>query len=111
MVTATIFRGGMLFRLTGIALVGESGRVVGRGRAFVRSVIAWSAVLAAFSVTWFASPTFSSQRLVSQDAAAVVAIAFLVALPLVHIAGSIWAIVTPERGAQDRIARTYLVPR
>jgi hypothetical protein len=30
---------------------------------------------------------------------------------LLGLAGAVWAIVSPERGVQDRIGGTYLVPR
>jgi hypothetical protein len=89
-----------VLRWLGIAVVTRDGSEVSRLRAFWRSVIAWSlgatAVVIAFLGIFLTSADFL----------------FIIGVPLAAcLIGIVWAAINPERGLQDRLAGTYLVPR
>ena len=102
-----VSRGGVILGLLSIATVTKNGQVASRLKCLVRSLSAWSPVilgmllLVAEGSLWMrpaetVSPWFPSimgWALSSQ------------------IAGAVWAVTHPQRGLQDRIAGTYLVPR
>ena len=46
-IAALLFRGGLVMRICGVAVVRKDGRTASRGRVFWRSVVAWSPVLLA----------------------------------------------------------------
>ena len=111
--SAFISRGGLLLRSFGIAVVTRDGREASRLRAASRALIAWSPVV---PMAWLmhVQSTISqvSLRRTQQsfnpagthvDAALGVAVVF--------VGCTVWAIVHPERGLQDRMAGTWLVPR
>ncbi len=80
----------LVFRLTGHALLDAEAADAGIGRRFVRAVVTWSPLLLI--------------RLLPRVAA-------LGWLPITLLAaGAIYALVSPERAIQDRIAGTYVVP-
>jgi hypothetical protein len=90
---AIALRGGFWLRACGIAVVMDHGDEVSRARAAVRALVAWSWV-----------PV--------QVAALVLGWSLLTApIWLIKVGAVVWAAVSPERGLQDRIAGTYLVPR
>jgi hypothetical protein len=90
---AVALRGGFWLRACGIAVVMDHGDEVSRARAAVRALVAWSWV-----------PL--------QVTALVLGWSLLTApIWLVKVGAVVWAAVSPERGLQDRIAGTYLVPR
>ena len=109
LLSAALFRGGLLFRLLGVGVVNASGEEVSRGRAFVRAAIAWSPfVIVGLAVDWA----------VMEPSGAVQPIAWLplpwlvfVVLPAALLASIAWSAKDPQRGLQDRLAGTYLVPR
>jgi hypothetical protein len=105
LLSGLLFRGGMVLRWFGIAVVTENGMEVSRSRALWRSVIAWSPC-AAFNVITplllFLSPSLSPSLLVPTAG---------MLLVVVSLIGIVAAAVTPARGLQDRLAGTYLVPR
>jgi len=101
LLSALLFRGGLALRLLGIAVVTQDGQA-SRVRAFWRAVIAWSpAVLSALVLT-VGNPG-PSAPLVWLFVEAASVILFLV--------GIAYAVRHPERGLQDRLAGTWLVPR
>jgi RDD family len=102
LVSAVIFRGGLLFRFFGIAIVTKQGRDVSRLRALARAAVAWSP--AAIGV---AGLVMSQERSLL-DGPWIITSAASLALVLV---GVMYAARHPDRGIQDRIAGTQLVPR
>ena len=110
LLSALLFRGGLVLHWLGIAVVTENGTEVSRLRALWRSVIAWSPCAAAIVI----SPTFLS---LSGFFLGVRYHWFQVpdyvigVLLAVCLTGIIAAAINPERGLQDRLAETYLVPR
>jgi uncharacterized RDD family membrane protein YckC len=99
LLSALLFRGGLVLRLLGIAVVTSSGSEVSRLRALWRSVIAWSPCTASVVITPF---------FLASSSLLLPAIGMFLAVSLI---GIVAAAVTPARGLQDRLAGTYLVPR
>jgi eukaryotic-like serine/threonine-protein kinase len=100
LLSGLLFRGGLVLRLLGIAVVTSSGSEVSRLRALWRSVIAWSPCAAVIVIT--------PLLLLLSPSLIVPATGMLLAVSLF---GIVAAAVTPARGLQDRLAGTYLVPR
>ncbi|MCX6903108.1 MAG: RDD family protein [Verrucomicrobia bacterium] len=98
MIAALLFRGGLVLRVCGVAVVRRDGRRASRLRVFWRSLVAWSPVLAAPVVAGALTPLLG-----------IVCAASLLAA----LAGGlvIWSVALPERSLQDRLAGTWLVPR
>ena len=128
LLSAALIRGGLLLRLLGIAIVTEEGVDAAGWRVFVRALIAWSPVVAVVPVLPFAVPVFpfldtgpsATSATVTASAPAGTAVdpvlvnpALLVLVVLIGlwVVGAIWAALHPDRGIQDRIAGTWLVPR
>ena len=100
LLSALLFRGGLVLRWLGIAVVTGDGTEVSRSRALWRSVIAWSPCAAVIVI----APIFS---FLSSS----IYIPIIGVLLAVSLIGIVAAAVDPERGLQDRLAGTYLVPR
>jgi hypothetical protein len=105
LITSTVLRGGVLFRLTGVAVVNSEGHVIPRYRALWRSLVAWCPALLAAVITF--THLLRPGGIAGPMAGAAAALSLL----LVMLAGVIWCIIVPSRGPQDWLARTYLVPR
>ena len=91
------FRGGFL-RAMGLELVTADGRQASRWRVLVRTAVTWSPILLVPILMPFAER----------------ALPHLAGTPwwtLGMLAGAVAIVVTPSRGVQDRIARTWVVPR
>jgi uncharacterized RDD family membrane protein YckC len=101
--TAWLFRGGLLLRAFGMEVVTNDGEPVSRGRALWRGLLAWGLVIIAPILF---VPAFRPAGIPEN-----VAIAVGVVMATLFVAGAAWAVVYPNRGLQDRIAGTYLVPR
>ncbi len=103
--SAFIFHGGLLLYLSGITVQTGDGEKASRLRCLWRALIGWSPVLitliCAIITVFFVPPLgileFSSVVIV------------VLWLPL--FVGAIYAVAKPERGIQDRLAGTYLVPK
>jgi hypothetical protein len=95
--SAVLFRGGLVLRRLGFALVTADGSAASYARIALRSLVAWAPGIAIVLAGWLSirGPRF----------AVVVALAFGGLA-----AGIIAAIRAPARAWQDRIAGTYLVP-
>ena len=107
-VTAWLFRGGLLLRVFDIAVVTNDGKPVSRLRAVWRALAAWGfGIVSVWSVWLVSGPALWLVRPVGTGPATALAIGAAV----VFLAGAAWAVVRPERGLQDRIAGAYLVPR
>jgi hypothetical protein len=93
--------GGVATRSIGLAVVTQDGKEIGRWRSLARTLIAWLPMLVS---------SLLMPALISQGKAP----AFLVSVGLAlvaMIAGVVWTIAAADRGLQDRIAGTWVVPR
>ena len=100
LLSGLLFRGGLVLRWLGIAVVTGNGMEVSRSRALWRSVIAWSPCAAFIVIT---------PLLLSLSPSLIVPTTGM--LLAVSLIGIVAAAVNPQRGLQDRLAGTYLVPR
>jgi hypothetical protein len=103
--SAFCFRGGLLLRSLGLAVVPSRGSDVSRARAAWRAIVAWSPVL----LVWLYVAAWSTAGGDVFDAFSnwwVPAAAAVAA-----VAGCVWAILHPARGAAERLTGTCLVPR
>jgi hypothetical protein len=91
--SAAWFRGGFMLRVFDIAVVTEAGEEVSRQRGLLRAMVAWSPCLFFLLATLSGGPMLGLAALV------------------IMVGGAAMALVAPERGLQDRIVRTSLVPR
>jgi uncharacterized RDD family membrane protein YckC len=94
---AFLSRNGPLLYLFGIAIQTEEGSKASRWRCLVRAFAAWSLLLLPWLVIVGGHESIGNKLL-------------LVLGPLTA-GGAVYSIIRPERGIQDRIAGTYLVPR
>lgn len=106
LISALLFRGGFLLGLLGMAVVRPAGVPASRFRAAWRSLVGWSPSWVAAVACLALSRTAASRLQPAVLAGAVIFGATLVAILALKDAWS-----HPERGFQDRIAGTYLVPR
>ena len=103
---SSLFRGPLLIRLLGLAVVTRDGRQASRLRAVGRSALAWSPTL----VVW---TTFVAR---SAQGGGYVTDLFVnpwvtPALLIVSAAGAWVTVREPGRGPADRLAGTFIVPR
>jgi len=109
------FRGGPVFRLTGIEVRRRSGVPAGRLRCAWRAGVAWAfAALGYVSINiGVTSIPLSGGEAADEDdafALALYALAFSAFL-LLHLLGAIYAVFRPRRGLQDILASTRLFLR
>jgi hypothetical protein len=98
-ITAFATRGGVGLRWGSIGVTSGSGRPVSGSRALVRAVVAWS-------------PVFASGALIlGLGLPPRPALLITAASMLVMAAGALYAVLKPERGIQDLLVGTWLVPR
>jgi hypothetical protein len=90
---AVALRGGFWLRACGIAVVMDHGDEVSRARAALRALVVWSWVPVQVAALFFGWSLLTAP------------------IWLIKAVAVVWAAVSPERGLQDRIAGTYLVPR
>ncbi|MBN1825098.1 MAG: protein kinase [Candidatus Eisenbacteria bacterium] len=98
--------GGALFRPFGIAVVDGSGRPARRGRGLRRTILSWSPAFV-LSLLLIAHLWFHTAR----SAAAAVFFPVEIALVLFWAGAVILGTLRPERGVQDILSGTWLVPR
>ena len=107
--SAWIFKGGWLLRALGIAVVTNAGDEASRLRTLWRGLVAWSPAVACFVAAMRAALLLPSDvSFTSRDYAALTVAGMIGALFAV---GATFAALNPERGWQDRLAGTWLVPR
>jgi hypothetical protein len=103
---ALLFRGGLAFFILGIAVVRRDGSRASRPRVFWRGLAAWLPLLALLiPLRWLTSVAMPSVRETSEPGLNALLV-WALYVPLV-----IWSTLRPERGLQDRVAGTWLVPR
>ncbi len=100
---ACLFRGGILIRTLGVAIVRQDGAEASRRRMLLRSFIAWLPALASGPLV-VALLNVGSLESLGQEA-------LLAGAIIVGTAAVMWAALLPERGLHDRLAKTCLVPR
>lgn len=96
-ITALLFRGGLVLWITGVTFVRRDGRLASRGRLLWRSLLTWSPVAGAAALAAAVAP------------ANPVTSAWLSVLLLVILTGG--SLGLPHRGLPDRLAGTWPVPR
>ena len=105
LVSAFVARGGAVFRLLGIAVVGQDGREVSRLRGLARALIAWTPGIAALVLLLpFGTLWSIEEGPVGQLTPSLLLLA-------VFVAGAVFALFNQNQGLQDRITRTSLVAR
>ena len=116
MLSAAVAWGGLLLSAFGICVVRNDGARAGRGRCFVRALISWLPVVVgtvggtAF-VFWIdIVRRFDSTR-PGHRALAAGAVMAALAIAGVFVGGAVRAALRPERGWQDQLVGTYLVPK
>ena len=97
-IIAALFRGGLLMRALGIAVVRRDGADASRWRMLWRACVAWP---------WLSLATFAT-ALLNGAGHSSTSILF-VGLPLLGVL--IWSAAMPARSLPDRLAGTWLVPR
>jgi hypothetical protein len=95
---ALLFKGGIIMRGFRVGVVRTNGQEAGRLRLFARSLIAWSPLLAGPIMFAVWAPVLGTAMALS-------------AALLVVVGFTAWSVALPDRGLQDRLARTFLVPR
>ena len=99
---AFLSRGGFTLRAFGSTVVTGDGRDASRVRALGRALLAWSPMLA-----WIVMIRMTPKI---QETTVALALLYTV-FPAVLAAGALWAWRHPDRGIQDRVAGTWVVPR
>lgn len=103
---AVVFRGGMMMRVLGIAVVTNAGAEASRFRMLLRSLISWAPILLTPVFITYLSPLI--QRAGDDDMMQSIGVSTLLIL---FLALCVAALATRGRGLHDRLARTWLVPR
>lgn len=109
------FRGGPVFRFTGVNVVQKRGEPAGRLRCTWRNLVAWLPAIASYtSIMWFvmhaASLGDATTEATTPFAVLWLALVMIVG-NLLHLGGALFAVLSPHRGIQDALAGTYLVSR
>lgn len=103
---AVVFRGGLMMRVLGIAVVRDDGSNASRLRMLWRSLIAWSPILLTPVALMFLTRFMHKagvQNLVQGIGLSIMVVVF--------VALGVAVIAIRGRGLHDRLAKTWLVPR
>lgn len=111
LLSAALFRGGLLLRLLGVGVVNASGEETSRARAFVRATIAWSPFVMVGLAVFFAMDAMEPSGEVPHLLWLLLPWVVFVVLPAALLVSIAWSAKNPQRGLQDHLAGTYLVPR
>jgi hypothetical protein len=101
--SAFVFRGGLSYLLTGIRIVRATGGPATRRQCALRSLVVWGPIALLLCGAVLTRAQFPEHEVVYRTAWW----AALLELPLYVLA----ALLVPERGSQDRLLNTWLVPR
>jgi hypothetical protein len=108
--SAVIFRGGLVFRLLGVGVVTASGEEASRVRAFVRATIAWSPFVIVGLAVFFGMEAMEPSGEVPRLPWLPLPWLVFGVLPSALLTVVAWS-ASSQRGLQDRLAGTCLVPR
>lgn len=97
LIAAALFRGGILLHGLGLAVVTLNGRPARRWRVLARGMIVWAPPILAVTLL--------------TDAPSGVVGPMLTAIVATYLGAALWSLRRPDRGVQDWIARTWMVPR
>lgn len=97
LVAAALFRGGVLMHGLGLIVVTRDGVPARRWRVLARGMLVWLPAILAFTLLPPA-PSFVRWPAIS-------------ALVAAYLCAALWSLRRPDRGVQDWIARTWMVPR
>ena len=106
---ALVFRSGLAMRVLGVVAVKRDGSQAGRLRVFWRAVVAWAPFVFGSGGLMALGGAYADPKN-PHDITAALGIASALALAL-FAALAIVSALLPERGIQDRLAGTWLVPR
>ncbi len=110
LVSAIAFRGGLVMRTLGVAAVKRDGSPAGRLRVFWRAVVAWSPVPLGMAGCIVSVASLRGGRPEFADIMATMGMASALAMAT-FAALTVVSTLMPQRGIQDRLAGTWLVPR
>jgi hypothetical protein len=103
-ISTVIVRGGVVFRLMGLAVVTRHGREVSRGRSIARVLVAWSPAL----IWMFSLGTSPVDRILEGHTSTAVGLGAALSVMAV---GAAWSVLTPRQGPHDWVCGTRVVPR
>lgn len=113
-------KGGPVFSLVGLAVRRADGGPASRVRCAIRNLVAWSVTLFALGMIMVIVPMFAPDTPPTPGQPPAFSFELLVSmlfscgsgfLMLISLVGMIYAILSPQRGVQDIIAGTRLVPK
>lgn len=108
LMSAVSCRGGALMRALRIAIMTRDGTEASRWKAFRRSVVTWSPV-------WLVGLCLAGWVLAGRELEDAFDVTWIVVIALLAMAtmsaGLIRTLIHPERGWQDQLERTWVVPR
>ena len=110
LVCAIAFRSGLAMLIFGVVAVKRDGSRAGRLRFLWRAIVAWSPFVLGFVGFIFLGGWLFADPAVAEDTSFVLGGAGGLALGLFAVVAVVSALM-PERGIQDRLAGTWLVPR
>jgi hypothetical protein len=135
LLSALVARGGIALRLMSIAVVTRTGTLASGSRVRLRAVLSWLPVLAAaaaafagraplvtftpqaapfFAIAPNLPPVFPTNLpaifFPDEPSILFVRVAIIAVALVVFAVGAVSAVIRPERGLQDRLAGTWLVP-
>jgi hypothetical protein len=102
LLTVPILKGGLTFKLLGLAVVHRNGVPASRLRCLARAVVTWFLPFIGLAVIL----DRLSVRLTPEWAARHISTAVV----FIILTAAIWAVFHPSHSLQDRIARTRVVP-
>jgi eukaryotic-like serine/threonine-protein kinase len=102
LIGALFVRSGFTLRTFGAALVTKDGRQASRLRALWRALVTWSPAVV-MCLILYKGPAVDHPTVAALTAQTLVL--------AVLVGGTIWALLHPTRGIQDRLAGTWIVPR
>jgi hypothetical protein len=107
-VLAIVFRGGVLLRVFGLAVVDRRGRQASRIQAGVRALVAWTPAFVFVYLVFRTRVLFRDWAYTVQHPGATTAVAIAA---VVFVGGALIAAFRRSRSIQDGIAGTFVVPR
>jgi hypothetical protein len=112
LIAAVLFRGGLILHGLGLAIVTKNGAPASRWRILWRACIVWSPVLGLTVATILvpAASRAAASRGTGQWLGVTIGIAAGLAF-LLFTAAAVWSLWRPQRGIQDWLAGTCMVPR